>query len=235
MRNVLADLALESEAATALAMRLARAFDAQEDEAPSLLRRLLTPAAKFWICKRGPAVAAEAMEVLGGNGYVEEGPLARIYRQMPLNSIWEGSGNVMCLDVLRALARDAALPRGARRRACAGALRQRTSRSRTPRGCSGSARNPAARGPGARADAADRACRAGRAAGALRAGGRRRTRSVRRASPPGTSPAVRSATCRAARTTRRSSGVPGHREGLPAARRAGDTRLRYGIAGRGAG
>ena len=71
------------------------------DEA--LLRRVLTPAAKYWICKRGPAVAAEAMEVLGGNGYVEEGPLARVYRQMPLNSIWEGSGNVMCLDVLRAL------------------------------------------------------------------------------------------------------------------------------------
>jgi putative acyl-CoA dehydrogenase len=105
MRNVLADLALESEAATALSLRLARAFDAQADERESLLRRVLTPAAKFWICKRGPAVAAEAMEVLGGNGYVEEGPMARIYRQMPLNSIWEGSGNVMCLDVLRAAAR----------------------------------------------------------------------------------------------------------------------------------
>jgi putative acyl-CoA dehydrogenase len=106
MRNVLADLALESEAATALAMRLARAFDAQGDEEQSLLRRLLTPAAKYWICKRGPAVAAEAMEVLGGNGFVEEAPLARVYRQMPLNSIWEGAGNVICLDVLRALARD---------------------------------------------------------------------------------------------------------------------------------
>ncbi|MEO8751669.1 MAG: isovaleryl-CoA dehydrogenase [Casimicrobiaceae bacterium] len=106
MRNVLADLALESEAATALSMRLARAFDAQDDEAESLLRRVLTPAAKYWICKRGPALAAEAMEVLGGNGFVEDGPLARVYRQMPLNSIWEGSGNVMCLDVLRALSRD---------------------------------------------------------------------------------------------------------------------------------
>ena len=105
MRNVLADLALEAEAATALALRLARAFDAQDDEVAALLRRVLTPAAKYWICKRGPAVGAEAMEVLGGNGYVEEGPLARAYRQMPLNSIWEGSGNVMCLDVLRALAR----------------------------------------------------------------------------------------------------------------------------------
>ena len=106
MRNVLADLALEAEAATALALRLARAFDAGDDEAAALLRRVLTPAAKFWICKRGPAVAAEAMEVLGGNGYVEEGPLARNYRQMPLNSIWEGSGNVMCIDVMRALDKD---------------------------------------------------------------------------------------------------------------------------------
>ncbi|MCX7175655.1 MAG: isovaleryl-CoA dehydrogenase [Proteobacteria bacterium] len=103
MKNVLADLAIESEAATALAMRLARAFDAQTDEAESLLRRVLTPAAKYWICKRGPAVGGEAMEVLGGNGFIEEGVMARIYRQMPLNSIWEGSGNVMCLDVLRAM------------------------------------------------------------------------------------------------------------------------------------
>ena len=106
MRNVLADLALESEAAMALAMRLARAFD-EADEAAMHFRRVVTPAAKFWICKRGPALAAEAMEVLGGNGYVEEGPLARLYRQMPLNSIWEGAGNVMCLDVLRAVHRDA--------------------------------------------------------------------------------------------------------------------------------
>ena len=107
MRNVLADLALESEAATALALRLARAFDRHHEEEEALLRRVLTPAAKYWICKRGPAVGAEAMEVLGGNGYVEDGPLARTYRQMPLNSIWEGSGNVMGLDVLRALSRDA--------------------------------------------------------------------------------------------------------------------------------
>jgi putative acyl-CoA dehydrogenase len=105
MQNVVADLVLESEAAMALALRLARAFD-QHDEASLLLRRVLTPAAKFWVCKRGAAVAAEAMEVLGGNGYVEEAPLARLYRQMPLNSIWEGAGNVMCLDVLRALVRE---------------------------------------------------------------------------------------------------------------------------------
>lgn len=104
MMNVLADLALESEAATALALRLARAYDEQDEQAMAL-RRVLTPAAKYWICKRGPALGAEAMEVLGGNGYIEDGAMARIYRQMPLNSIWEGSGNVMCLDVLRAIAK----------------------------------------------------------------------------------------------------------------------------------
>ncbi len=102
MASVLADLAIESEAATALALRLARAFDAQDDPDETLFRRLMTSAAKYWICKRGPELAAEAMEVLGGNGYVEEGPLARVYREMPVNSIWEGSGNIMCLDVLRA-------------------------------------------------------------------------------------------------------------------------------------
>ncbi|MBI4755930.1 MAG: isovaleryl-CoA dehydrogenase [Betaproteobacteria bacterium] len=106
MQNVLADMALESEAATALALRLARSFDREaEDDREALLRRLLTPAAKYWLCKRAPMLAAEAMEVLGGNGYVEDWPLARLYRQAPLNSIWEGAGNVMCLDVLRALAR----------------------------------------------------------------------------------------------------------------------------------
>ena len=102
MRNVLTDLALESEAATALGLRLARAFDAGEDSRESALRRLLTPAAKYWICKRGPGVAAEAMEVLGGNGYVEESVMPRLYRELPVNSIWEGSGNVMGLDMLRA-------------------------------------------------------------------------------------------------------------------------------------
>jgi putative acyl-CoA dehydrogenase len=83
-------------------MRLARAFDRQDDPAETALRRLLTPIVKYWICKRGPPLAAEAMEVLGGNGYVEECPLPRLYREMPVNSIWEGSGNVMCLDVMRA-------------------------------------------------------------------------------------------------------------------------------------
>ncbi len=103
MKNVLADLALESEAATALAIRLSRAYDAQANERERLLARVLTPAAKFWICKRGAHFAEEAMEAIGGNGYVEENALARIYREMPVNSIWEGSGNIMCLDVLRAL------------------------------------------------------------------------------------------------------------------------------------
>jgi putative acyl-CoA dehydrogenase len=102
MQNVLADLALESEAATAFALRLARCYDRQDDPDEVLLGRILTPAGKYWLCKRGPAFGAEAMEVMGGNGYVEDGPLARLYREFPVNSIWEGSGNVMCLDVLRA-------------------------------------------------------------------------------------------------------------------------------------
>ncbi|MGJ7487957.1 isovaleryl-CoA dehydrogenase [Variovorax sp. LT2P21] len=105
MKNVLADLALESEAATALALRLARAFDHADDAHERLMARLLTPVAKFWICKRGSHFAQEAMECLGGNGYVEEGGegvMARIYREMPLNSIWEGAGNIMALDLLRA-------------------------------------------------------------------------------------------------------------------------------------
>jgi putative acyl-CoA dehydrogenase len=105
MTGVLADLALESEAATALALRLARAFDRQDDPGETALRRLMTPAAKYWICKRGITLAGEAMEVVGGNGYVEESLMPRIYREMPVNSIWEGSGNIMCLDVLRALQR----------------------------------------------------------------------------------------------------------------------------------
>ena len=106
MRNVLADLSVESEAATALAIRLARAFDRPGDAHEQLMARLLTPVAKFWICKRGAGFAQEAMECLGGNGYVEEGGegvMARIYREMPVNSIWEGAGNIMALDLLRAL------------------------------------------------------------------------------------------------------------------------------------
>ncbi|PKP78608.1 MAG: isovaleryl-CoA dehydrogenase [Alphaproteobacteria bacterium HGW-Alphaproteobacteria-3] len=107
MANVLADLALETEAATALSFRVARSFDrAHEDEAEAAFRRIMTPVAKYWVCKRAPNLAYEAMECLGGNGYVEEGIAGRIYREMPVNAIWEGSGNVMCLDVLRALARE---------------------------------------------------------------------------------------------------------------------------------
>ena len=109
MRNVLADLALESEAATVLAIRLARAFDeAGADPAAAGFARLATAVTKFWVCKRAPATVAEALECLGGNGYVEECILPRLYREAPVNSIWEGSGNVVCLDALRTIARDPA-------------------------------------------------------------------------------------------------------------------------------
>ncbi len=107
MRAVLADLALEAEGAVALVMRLARAFDrAATDPREAAYARLITPAAKYWICKTAPGFIYEAMECLGGNGYVEESVLPRLYREAPVNAIWEGSGNVMCLDVLRALRRD---------------------------------------------------------------------------------------------------------------------------------
>jgi len=105
MRNVLADLAIESEAATALALRLARAYD----EGDVALRRLGTAVGKYWVCKRAAPHAVEAMECLGGNGYVEESGMPRLVRQSPLNSIWEGAGNVNALDVLRALAKEPAL------------------------------------------------------------------------------------------------------------------------------
>jgi len=106
MRNVLADLCIESEAATVTALRLARAYDnPDEDEQEVLFKRLATAVAKYWICKRAPVLAGEALECLGGNGYVEASGMPRLYREMPLASIWEGSGNVICLDVLRALAR----------------------------------------------------------------------------------------------------------------------------------
>ena len=104
MRNVLADLCIESEAATVTALRLARAYDhGAEDERETLFKRLATAVAKYWICKRAPIHAAEALECLGGNGYVEESGMPRMFREAPLNSIWEGSGNVICLDVLRAM------------------------------------------------------------------------------------------------------------------------------------
>ncbi len=107
MSNVLADLALESEAATVLAMRLARAYDeADDDPVAAQFKRLATAVAKFYVCQRAPQHAFEAMEVLGGVGYVEQSGMPRLYREAPLNSIWEGSGNVIALDVLRALAHE---------------------------------------------------------------------------------------------------------------------------------
>ena len=107
MRSVLADLALEVEAATALTLRLARAFDsADEDPGERAFARIATAVAKYWVCKRAPIAIGEAMECLGGNGYVEEAMLARLYREAPVNAIWEGSGNVICLDVLRAMVRE---------------------------------------------------------------------------------------------------------------------------------
>jgi putative acyl-CoA dehydrogenase len=106
MQNVLADLAVETEAATALAMRLATAVDHAHDPHEMALRRIALPLAKFWVCKRTPFMVAEALECLGGNGYVEESGMPLLYREAPLNSVWEGSGNVNALDVLRALGRE---------------------------------------------------------------------------------------------------------------------------------
>jgi putative acyl-CoA dehydrogenase len=109
MRNVLADLALESEAATALALRVARAVDGSaRDPKEAALARIITAVGKYWVCKRCPPFVNEAQECLGGNGYVEDSVLPRLYRQAPLNSIWEGSGNIQCLDVLRALKKEPA-------------------------------------------------------------------------------------------------------------------------------
>jgi len=106
MASVLADFALESEAAMLLSMRLAQAFEDPGNLVERAWKRIVTPAAKFWICKRAIELTGEAMEVFGGNGYVEDNPMARLFREAPVNSIWEGSGNVMCLDVLRAMSRD---------------------------------------------------------------------------------------------------------------------------------
>src|SRR5205814_294791 len=101
--------ALESEAATVLMLRLAGAFDARySNEQEHGFARLATAIAKFWICKRGPMLVNEALECLGGSGYVEEWVMPRLYREAPLNGIWEGSGNVICLDILRAMTKDAA-------------------------------------------------------------------------------------------------------------------------------
>lgn len=107
MRNVLVDFALESEATLHLGMKLAEAFEAKESDLKAMAwKRIGTPAAKYYVCKRAESLTAEAMEVLGGNGYVEEGIMARLFREAPVNSIWEGSGNIMCLDVLRAMKKE---------------------------------------------------------------------------------------------------------------------------------
>ena len=104
MRNVLADLVVESEASTTMMMRLAGATDrAQGDPQEAALRRIALAVTKYWVCKRAPAHAAEALECLGGNGYAEESGMPRLYREAPLMSIWEGSGNVAALDALRAM------------------------------------------------------------------------------------------------------------------------------------
>jgi putative acyl-CoA dehydrogenase len=112
MRNVLADLALESEAALALTLRLGRAIDeSAENEQAAAFTRIVTAVGKYWICKRTPAHCVEALECLGGPGYIEDSIMPRLYREAPLNSIWEGSGNIMCLDVLRSMFREtAAIP-----------------------------------------------------------------------------------------------------------------------------
>jgi putative acyl-CoA dehydrogenase len=107
MRNVLADLAVESEAATVLVMRLARAFDqAPDDRGQRAFARIATALGKYWISKRAPQFVFEALECLGGNGYIEESIMPRLYREAPVNSIWEGCGSVICLDVLRAIGRE---------------------------------------------------------------------------------------------------------------------------------
>jgi putative acyl-CoA dehydrogenase len=105
MRNVLADLAIESEAALTACMRIARAFDS-DDEHDVAFRRFALAVTKYWVCKRGAPLAAEALECLGGNGYIEEAPMAQFYRDIQIGTVWEGSGNVVALDVLRAMARE---------------------------------------------------------------------------------------------------------------------------------
>ena len=159
MQNVLADLCVESEAATVTALRLARAYD----EADGPFRRIATAVAKFWICKRTPTLVAEALECLGGNGYVEESQLPRLFRESPLNSIWEGSGNVNALDVLRALGREPETAEAflAEVRLAAGADARLDAATRAPRARarrSRGAERPAAAGA-ARGDAAGLAAR----------------------------------------------------------------------------
>ena len=206
MQNVLADLAIESEAATVAAMRMARAFDEAHagDEAAVEFRRLATPVLKYWTCKRAPVHAVEALECLGGNGYVEESGMPRLYRESPLASIWEGSGNVQCLDVLRAMARNPRVasrpssPRSRRR-----AARSRASTQRSPTLRDELVRPRGDRDPRPQRGRADGARAPGLAAGSLRrSGGRRR---VLRLAPRRRLRVWRSAPCPAAPTSAASS------------------------------
>ena len=211
MTGVLADLTLESEAATTLALRLAGAADraSRGDAAEAALLRVALPAAKYWICKRTPMITAEALECLGGNGYVEESVLPRLLRDAPLNSIWEGSGNVTALDVLRALRRspdsaDSLLAEVATAEAeplvAAAAASLRAA-------IKDAAADPAAaQRAGPAAGRADRGDAAGGAAGPARPGGGGR-RVLRDPAGPGPRPAARprpSARCLTAWTWRRS-------------------------------
>ena len=206
MQNVLADLAIESEAATVAAMRIARAFDEAHagDEAAVEFRRLATPVLKYWTCKRAPVHAVEALECLGGNGYVEESGMPRLYRESPLASIWEGSGNVQCLDVLRG---DGAQPRVAWRPSSSevGRGERRGAAGR------GSGLRTARRARGPRGDRGPRPQR-GRAAWRWRSRARcssvtatRGRRRVLRLAPRGRRAGWPSAPCRPASTSRRSS------------------------------
>ena len=188
MQNVLADLCLESEAATLTALRLARAYD----EGDHAFRRLATAVAKYWVCKVTPSVVGEALECLGGNGYVEESGLPRLYRESPLNSIWEGAGQRQ-LPRRAACPREVARePRGLRRRGPAGRRIPRLDRVLDGDRAGARARR---REPGALPRRAARARAAGLAAGAPRRPGRRRRRSARRGSTDAA--AGRSARCRA--------------------------------------
>ena len=209
MRNVLADLCLESEAATALAMRLARAYDEARADAGArrgLKRRAAVQApgdrgGKYWMCKRAPNHAFESLECLGGNGYVEESGMPRLYREAPLTSIWEGSGNVMSLDVLRALVR---APRARWRCSCrarAGARRRRAP-GRARGEAEGAVRRPGdARDARAARRRSDGAVPGGLAARAPRPAGRRRR--LLRLAPRRRRRASSTARCRRAATSTR--------------------------------
>ena len=133
MRDVLADLAVESEAALLMTMRMARALDARGDGHEALIARLGSALGKYWICKRTPMHAYEAMECIGGSGVMEDSPLPRLYREAPVNAIWEGSGNVQCLDVLRAMQKTPDGGRSPVRRDRRGAKARTRRSTRTPR------------------------------------------------------------------------------------------------------